>query len=147
MGATADQIAQLRRMVAEPTEATYTDVILTGIIESYPVIDMNGQAPMIPAIDSVHPVTWVPYMDVTDLVENIDWKESYDLNMAASQIWEEKAANPAADYDFSADGGNFSRSQVYEQAMKQARHYAARRKAGTIKLVPQPNRRLTGNIQ
>ncbi len=35
MTATAAQIAQLRRMVAEPTDATYDDMALAGYIEAH----------------------------------------------------------------------------------------------------------------
>lgn len=143
---TAAQIAQIRRMTAEPTTTTYSDALLTTIIEGYPTLDENGEAPRIPAADSARPVVYTAYMDPLDLVENLDWIPTYDLNAAAAQIWEEKAAVPAADFDFTADGGNYSRSQVFEQAMKQARRYAAKRKAGTITLKPQPHRRLMGSV-
>ena len=42
MSVTAAQIAQMRRMVAEPTAATYTDDLLEDIIELYPTIDELG---------------------------------------------------------------------------------------------------------
>jgi hypothetical protein len=144
---TADQIAQLRRMTAEPLTTTYSDGLLTTIIESYPTLDQNGEAPWIHAIDSARPVTWVAYMDVLDLVPNQDWIPTYDLNAAAAQIWEEKAGVSAADYDFALDRAEtFSRSQVYKQMMEQARHFAAKRKAGTITLKPEPHRRMIGTV-
>lgn len=143
---TAAQIAQLRRMVAEPLTTTYSDALLTTIIESYPTLDENGEAPRIPAVDSSHAVTITVDMDVTDLVENDDWIPTYDLNAAAAQIWEEKAAVPAADFDLNVDGGNYTRSQVFEQCMKQARYYASKRKASTIKLKPEPHRRFIWGV-
>jgi hypothetical protein len=149
MTVTAAQIARLRRMVAElpePLAVYYSDALLTTIIESYPTLDENGEAPRIPAEDSNHTVTYTTDMDTLDLVENEDWIPTYDLNAAAAQIWEEKAATPAADFDFSADGGNYKRSQVYEQAMKQARYYNSRRKASTIKLKPFPHQRNTSSL-
>jgi hypothetical protein len=143
---TAAQIAQLRRMAGEPSVTTYSDTLLTTIIECYPTLDENGEAYRIHAIDSNDPTVIVPGMDWLDLVANDDWIPTYDLNAAASQIWMEKAAVPAADFDFSADGGNYSRSQVYEQCMKQARYYAAKRRAGTITLKPDPHMRETGTL-
>lgn len=143
---TAVQLATLRRMVGEPLTTTYSDLILTAIIESYPTMDENGESYRIHAIDSNDTVTYTADMDVLDLVANEDWIETYDLNAAAAQIWQEKAAVPAADFDMSADGGNYSRSQVFEQAMKQARYYAARRKARTITLKPEPHMRQTGGL-
>jgi hypothetical protein len=143
---TAAQIAQIRRMVAEPLTTTYSDALITTIIEMYPALDENGESARIPAIDSDDTVTYTADMDPLDLVANEDWIPTYDLNAAASQIWEEKAAVPAADFDFSADGGNYSRSQVYEQCMKQARRYGAKRKAGTIQLKPFPHMRQTGGL-
>ena len=122
---TAAQIAQLRRMVAEPATTTYSDALLTTIIEGYACLDANGRMPIywsstLPPVATLNP----------------NWVATYDLNAAAAQIWEEKAAVPAADYDMNVDGGNYTRSQVYEQAMKQARHYLARRKASTWTLHP-----------
>lgn len=146
MAATAAQIAQIRRMTAEPLTTTYSDALLTTIIESFPTLDENGEAPRIHAVDSARTVTYTAYMDVTDLVANQDWIPTYDLNAAASAIWEEKAAGAAADFDFHADGGVYTRSQVYEQMMKQARFYAAKRKAGTITLQPVPKRRMMGDV-
>jgi hypothetical protein len=122
---TAAQIAQIRRMVAEPTTTTYSDALITTIIESYPTMDPTGQMPFywssaLPPVQTANPY----------------WVATYDLNAAAAQIWQEKAAVPAADFDFAADGGDYKRSQVYEQAMKQARYYLARRSGKTVTLFP-----------
>lgn len=143
---TAAQLAQLRRMVAEPTTTTYSDALLTTIIESYPILDENGQAPRIPGVDSIHAVTYVAYQDPLDLVANEDWIETYDLNAAAAQIWEEKAAVPAADFDMNVDGGSLHRSQVFEQCMKMARKYRAKRSANNWTANPKPDQRLPGDI-
>lgn len=130
MSATAAMIARLRRMVNESGTDTYTDEDLAVYIETYPLIDERGEAPF----------EW----DTTDSPPSKDWNEdwlpTYDLNAAAADIWQEKAAAPAGDYDFSADGGSYSRSQAYEQAMKQARYYRARRSPGTFTLRPEPTK-------
>lgn len=118
MAATAAQVAQLRRMVAEMTDATYTDADLATYLETYPTIDADGNAP-----------------------DDTDWDATaLDLHSAAAAIWEEKAATAAQDFTFSADGGNYNRSDVFAQYMKQARYHNARRQPGTIKLLvsPQP---------
>lgn len=64
-----------------------------------------------------------------------------DLNQAAATVWEWKAAAIATNYDFSADGGTYNRSQAYEHCKKQAAHYRSRCKAGTIELVKHPPER------
>lgn len=129
MAATAGQVARLRRMVNEPDDTTYDDDAITEYIEAYPLIDERGE----------QPYTWDTSTDPPTEDENEDWIPTYDLNAAAADVWEEKAAVPAADYDFSADGGRYSRSQVYEQAMKQARYYRARRSGRTMTLRPEPS--------
>ena len=114
---TAAQIAELRRMVNEPSgEGVYSDTLLTTYIEKYPHIDEQGEEPftLSSAVPPVH-------------VVNSEWMPTYDLHAAAADIWEEKASTIAGLYDFSADGGNYSRSQQYEQYMKQARNHRARR--------------------
>lgn len=119
---TAAQISQLRRMVAEPATTTYSDATLTTYIETYPHIDQYGESPL------------------DDYGEaNAEWTPTYDLNGAAGDIWQEKAASVASKFDFTADGGNFSQSQQYEQMMKQARYYRSRRMPSSVMLVKSPD--------
>lgn len=132
MAATAAQIAQLRRMVNEPTIAIYDDTAITTYIEAHPLMDENGEAPRVPS-------TTQPGV----MMANPDWTATYDLNAAAADIWEEKAAVLAQDYDFNADGASYSRSQAYEQAMKMASRYRSRRSPKTITQVPDLARQRT----
>ena len=90
-------------MVAEPTQDTYTDDLLSAALTTHPLPDANGYAP-------------------TDTA----WAGVWDSALAAAQVWEEKAAAFAGDYDFSADGGSYQRSQVYAQMMATARSFRAR---------------------
>lgn len=116
MAASAPQIARLRRMVAEPTDANgYTPAVLAEVIERYPLLDADG------------------FEQGDD-----EWVETWDLNAAASEIWTEKASLKVDNQDFSADGSTFKQSQQYEQAMKMARHYGARRSPGSIQVVTVP---------
>ena len=130
---TAAQIATVRRMVAEPTTTTYSDALITTFIEAYACIDARGEMPF----------TWSTTTPPAQVV-NPSWVATYDLNGAASDIWQEKAGALAANYDFVADGGNYSRSQAYEMAMKQVRFYRARRRASTSTMVKSPDE-LQGN--
>lgn len=43
-----------------------------------------------------------------------------NVYLAAADIWEEKAATIASQYDFSADGASLSRSQQYRHACQMA---------------------------
>jgi hypothetical protein len=128
MAATAAEVARLRRMVNEADDTTYDDTALEETIESYPCIDERGE----------EPYTWDTSTDPPTQDDNDSWIATYDLNAAAADIWEEKAAVLAQDYDFNADGGRYSRSQAYEQAMKQARYYRSRRNPRTKTLRPEP---------
>lgn len=116
MTPTAIQLAQLRRMINEPTSTPYADEILSAYITKYPLVDING-------VESG-----------TD-----GWVEDYDLHAAAADVWEEKAAIVQALYDFSADGGSYSRSQLYEMAMDQARFHTARRKMASRPTIKTPS--------
>lgn len=127
---TAAQIATIRRMVAEPTTTTYSDALITTFIEAYPLMDERGELPY----------TWSSAVPPVQVV-NAEWVATYDLNAAAADIWQEKAGGLAALYDFSADGGNYSRSQAYEQAMKQARYYRARKRPLSAQMVKSPDER------
>jgi hypothetical protein len=126
----SNDIDRLRRMIAESTSDTYSDLLLAEILARYPVEDIQGEAPLIESTEVVTvPATYE---------RNPDWIPTYDLNAAAADIWAEKAASHAACFDFSADGGTYHRSQVYEQMMKQSRYYRARRNPSTITLRPEP---------
>lgn len=116
MSATAAHIAELRDYVAEPTTATYSDDDLTTVIEKYPLIDSEGREP-----------------------DSSVWTATYDLNAAAANIWRRKASALAAMYDFKADGGQFSRSQLYEHAKAEARAYASRRMPSSFTIQPPAN--------
>jgi hypothetical protein len=127
MTATAAQIAQIRRMVAEPTAATYSDALIQGFIETYPLLDERGEAPY--TFSSATPPAQVV---------NTAWIATYDLHAAAADIWSEKASNFAALYQFSADGGSYSRNQAYEQMMTSARYHASRRATKTMTAIKWP---------
>ncbi len=191
-------------MVAEPTTATYSDALLTTIIEKYPLLDEQGEAPFTLGtqtitttvdadsvavqkvlnvastvgfrtgksvrinsggardetltIDSI--VTGVSltmtavlaythtalqadavaYNSPLPLIptENDEWMPTYDLNAAAADVWQEKAATWTTLYDFSADGGSYSRMQAYNATQAQARYYRARRAGSTIRMHQTP---------
>lgn len=119
---TAAQIADVRRMVAEPGITVYTDVLLTTIIERYPLLDVLGEEPF----------EWTPGVPPT-ATANPEWIPTYDLHAAAADVWEEKAGGKVLEHDFSADGGNYARSQMYDMCMKQVRHHRARRAPTTAR--------------
>ena len=118
---TASQIAQVRRLTAEPTTTTYSDALIISMIEAYPHLDEFGEAPT-----------------DDDGFDNIEWTPTYDLNAAAADIWNEKASAIASKFDFAADGGNYTMSQQFEQYMKQARYFRARRMPSTARMVKSP---------
>ena len=113
----ADMIAQLRRMVAEPDATTYSTAVLSGIMARYPLVDANGYDP-----------------------DDVLWAGVWDLNRAAADIWEEKATAYAADFDFAADGGDYKRSQAHAQMLALASRYRAKRATTTLvmKATPKP---------
>lgn len=108
-------VDRLRRMVAEPTQDTYDDAALSAYLARYPLRDGAGAWP-------------------TDAT----WTGAWDANQAAADVWDEKAATFAADFDFSADGGQYSRSQVHGQMLTMARRFRARRAASAVPLTVYP---------
>jgi hypothetical protein len=128
MTVSEDQIAKLRRMIAEPEETTYDDDALTEYIEACAVMDENGEDP-----------TYLDHSTIPPTVtENEYWIPTYDLNAAAAEIWDEKAAAIQDQYDFTADGGSFHRSQSYEQACKMAAKYRSRSRIKSIETIKSP---------
>jgi hypothetical protein len=101
-GLDGQDIGTLRRMIAEPTTATYSDSLLSEYIGKYALTDSEGYEP-----------------------DDTSWTPTYDLNRAASVIWYEKAMLYVGDYAFTADGSTFHREQAYQQAMKAASRFAS----------------------
>jgi len=132
MAATAAMVARLRRMIDDPNDdgGTYDDDTLEGYIEAHPLKDVLGTDPLETDFTTTPPT----------LTERSEWIPIYDLHAAAADIWEEKAAAIAEEFDFKADGGDFSRSQKYEQYMSKARFHQSRRAITTIKLFVEPRR-------
>ena len=128
MTATAAMILQVRGWTNEPDDTTYDDDAITVFIERYPLLDERGEVPY-----TFDTSTEPPTPEDNDL-----WIATYDLHAAAADIWQEKAAPTAQDYDFEADGGRYSRSQSFEQCMAMSRYHSARRKPGTIRLHKSP---------
>jgi len=119
--ATAAMLARLRRMVDEPTTTTYSDVVLSAYIEEYPLIDERGLIPY------YFRVIGSGSAAAPDKVTTTGWLPTYDLNGAAADIWDEKAAAVAEDFSFDADGGKFSRNEVFEQYQAKARAHRSRK--------------------
>lgn len=121
-GGTADSdIVRFRRMVAETASGTYTDSDLANAISRYPLADVSGEWPLL-----------------TSGSANTDWVATYDLAAAAAEIWDEKATSFVGNFDFTADGATFHKSQVYEQYSKEARKWRSRRALGGHELRPYP---------
>ena len=136
MAATAEQIARLRRMVAESTDATYDDDALAEYIERHPLLDERGE----------QPYTWDTSTEPPTQEANDNWIATYDLHAAAADVWEEKAANVADSVDFGADGANYHLSQKYEQAMARVRYHRSRRSPQTHTMVKWPEERNSADL-
>ena len=136
MAATAEQIARLRRMAAEPTLDVYSDDVLADYIERYPLLDERGQVPY----------TWDTTATPPAQEANTAWVATYDLHAAAADVWEEKAASYAGKYDFGADGATYHLSQQYDQMIAQARFHRARRSPSSAKLVQWPEESAAGDF-
>jgi hypothetical protein len=50
---------------------------------------------------------------------------TYDLNAIAAGVWREKASMLAEDFDFTAEGASFTRSQAVRHAERQASKWHA----------------------
>jgi hypothetical protein len=86
--------------------------VLGTVIQGYTVPDVEGD---------------YPYTSAGSV--NSDWSSTFDLARAAAYIWQEKAASLAANYDFTADGATFHRSQAVKQAMEMSAYWNSRRMA------------------
>lgn len=106
------QIALLRRLAAEPTAETFSDADLSAALERRPLDDGCAAC--------------------ADAVSGAGEPCGFDLYAAAADVWEQKAAALAQDYDFAADGADFRRSQAHAHALSMARLFRARRAPRSI---------------
>ena len=116
-------LARLRRMVAEPTEATYTDADLIALIKAFPTAQRVGQNQWVVNSSRIDVVVW-------------------DLHAAAAQIWEEKVAALIGQgaYDIDADGQTLHRDQKLQQYRTQVAYHTARRRVRSVKILVAPTR-------
>ena len=117
MAATAAQLATLKRYTNEDGAGdVYTDVLLTSILESYPVSDADGNEP-----------------------DESDWTATYDLHAAAAQIWGEKATAHACKVDANMPGGgSYRNSQLLENAQRLEKYHNARARARGTRFTAYP---------
>jgi hypothetical protein len=110
MSATQAQKDELRGKLADTKANYFTDAQLAVLIERYPVDDDDGNEP-----------------------DDDGWTETYDLNAAAGDGWDEKVmAISDSSFDFSADGATYSRSQRLEAYRRNASYYRSRSCAETV---------------
>lgn len=128
MTVTLDDINRVRKMTNEPDDTNYSDADIEAIIERYPTIDERGE----------EPYEWIITAGVPTKSTNTAWIATYNLSAVSAEIWENKAAELALRFDFSADGGTYTRSQEYQQAMSMAKYYRGRSGIKTITLVKSP---------
>lgn len=127
MDVSYENVKIVRKMIAESSpDSEITDDEISAAIGRHPVDDMNGAGPWIRSATAPTPTI------------NPAWIPTYDLHAAAADLWEMKAARFASDFDFSADGGTYRRSQVVDHAMRMARFHASRRSVYTITQRPEP---------
>jgi len=111
----AEMVDLVRRRTGEVENSTYTLSDIQEYIARYPLVDSEDREPT-----------------------HDEWSGSWDLNQAAADIWEEKATKYVTDFDFSADGGDYTRSQVYQQMLTMARTYRARRSTKAVRVTVRP---------
>jgi hypothetical protein len=110
MTPTQSQYDELRWKLADKQADYFTDAQLLVLIECYPVDDADGNEP-----------------------DDEGWVATYDLNAAAAEGWEGKAmAISEASFDFSADGGSYSRSQRHAQYLRNASLWRSRSCADSV---------------
>jgi len=128
---TEKMVNTVRLYADERNSTAFTNPELTEVIERYPLFDAAGRSPFLCFEADEFTQAALPAEP-----DNPDWSPTFDLHAAAADIWDAKAAKAAGNYDFSADGGSFQRSQVAEAYSKQARSHRSRRAVRSIPVLP-----------
>jgi hypothetical protein len=121
---TPDVVARLRRLVAEPTTAIYSDEDLKATLRQFPTARrMQADALFVNGSNAFSVVVW-------------------DVHAAAAQIWEEKIAALVVQgsYDITADGQTLNRDQKLQQYRAQLAYHQARRRVRSVKITAAPSR-------
>ena len=105
-------LARLRRLIAEPTDATYTDATLESYLRETRTFDSHGRKP-----------------------GDLNYVDTYDYNLAASKVWEEKASAVACIFDYTGDGASLSRSQIVQYYLRTAAFLRSRAAASVLRVV------------
>lgn len=116
MAVSISLVARLRRMVSDLSGEAFTNADLEAAIERYPTADELGERPY-----TLDRTTVPPTQEA-----NASWIPTYDLHASAADLWEQKAAALAENYDFSDSQASYRRSQAYDMAMKQVRYHRSR---------------------
>ncbi len=115
MAASAADIASVRRMTAETAaDSSYASTDIARIIERYP-------------LQYTDPTTGIRYP-----AGSIGWVAGYDLNRAAADIWEEKAAAVADQFAYSELDSSYHPEQLREQYERTAQMYRRRARPRAI---------------
>lgn len=91
--ATIDDVAQLRLMIAEPDETTYTDAMLGALLDSY----AGGTVPLSRAARDVWQQKAAAYADLVDISEGGSQRKNSDLWKRATSMAELFAAQADAE--------------------------------------------------
>lgn len=103
----ADTIARAKLLGATAVRPVISDADLDSIVDTYAIQDNWG----------VWPGTQ-------------GWTETYDVNAILAEVWRAKAAQVAADYNFTADNASYSKADVLAHCLEMEAKYQAM--AGTV---------------
>lgn len=123
-------VMELRSMVGEMGKDTYSDDYLRFKLEKHALVDRNGREPL------VYDRQYVNIDTPPNPIPNPYWEPTYDPHAAAAEIWDEKAAAVAHEFDYSDAGLSAQRTQRYDHFLAQARYHRSRRSINTIRVQP-----------
>lgn len=106
----AEARSQLERMTAAADEPKLLTGDITQLLSMSALADGDGRPP-----------------------SDLAWEPNWDLNRGAAEGWRWKAAKLATKFDFDADGGRYSRSQMLQMCLDMAMQYQ-RKIAATVQV-------------
>ena len=99
-------LEKLKIMVAWETEPAVTESDLESVLDAHAIPDASGTLP-----------------------DSEEWVPTYDENAAAAEVWLIKAARASALTEIDPPGSGIVTSKVFDNCMRMARHYRAKRVA------------------
>jgi hypothetical protein len=107
----ASFVTRVTSLVAADRRPVLTEAEVVASIQGHPMLDADGLSP-----------------------EDSGWTQTWNLYAILAELWDMKAGKVAGDFNFKADGGDYSKGDVMAHCLAMSAQYAAKLTGSTSTL-------------